>query len=139
MLRAILGVVLGVVIGVIVSMLIILAVEGVGHTIFPPPPDVNLTDPAQLATAMGKIPVQAKIAVLLAWFLGTLGGASAANLIAGRRAWAGRIVALIVLALSIFNMTTIQHPAWMAVCAVLAILLAGFVADRAFGRRRVAG
>ncbi|WP_312165033.1 hypothetical protein [Phenylobacterium sp.] len=136
--RAILGVALGVVIGVIASMLIILGVEGVGHTIFPPPPGVNLTDPAQLATAMGKIPVQAKIAVLLAWFLGTLGGASAANLVAGRRAWAGRIVALIVLALAIFNMTTIRHPAWMAVSAVLAILLGGFLADRAFGRRRVA-
>lgn len=138
MLRTILGTVLGVVIGVIVGMVIILAVEGVGHTIFPPPPGVNLTDPAQLSTAMSKIPLQAKIGVLLAWFLGTLGGASAANLIAGRRAWAGRIVGLIVLALSIFNMTTIQHPAWMAVSAVLAILFGAFVADRAFGRRRVA-
>lgn len=136
MLRTILRVALGAVLGVIVGMLIILAVEGVGHTIFPPPPGVNLTDPAQLASAMGKIPLAAKIAVLLAWFLGTLGGASAGNLIAGRRAWAGRIVTLVVLALSVFNMTTISHPAWMAAGAVVAILFAGFVADRAFGRRR---
>lgn len=136
MLRTILRTALGVVLGLIVGLLIILAVEGVGHTIFPPPPGVNLTDPAQLSTAMAKIPTPAKLAVLLAWFLGTLGGASAANLIAGRRPWAGRIVALIVLALSIFNMTSIHHPLWMAVGALAAILFAGFVADRAFGQPR---
>ncbi len=128
--------ILGVIVGVIVGMVVILAVEGVGHTIFPPPAGVNLTDPAQLATVMTKIPFQAKIAVLLAWFLGTIAGASVANLIAGRRAWAGRIVALLVLAMSIFNMTTIVHPVWMMVCAVAAIAMGAFVADRAFGRRR---
>ena len=47
MLRTILRTALGVVLGLIVGLLIILAVEGVGHTIFPPPPGVNLTDPAQ--------------------------------------------------------------------------------------------
>jgi len=133
MLRLILGVILGIIVGVVV----IGAVEGVGHTIFPPPPGVNLTDPAQLATVMSKIPFQAKIAVLLAWFLGALFGASSGNLIAGRRAWAGRIVALVILALSIFNMTTIPQPAWFAVSAVVAILLGAVLADRAFGKPRL--
>lgn len=132
-----LRVILGVVLGIIVAMLVILAVEGVGHTIFPPPPGVNLTDPAQVATAMSKIPVQAKIGVLLAWFLGTLAGGTTANLVAGRRAWSGRIVSLLILALAIFNMTTIQHPAWMAASVVAAILFGAFVADRAFGKPRL--
>lgn len=129
--------ILGVIVGVIVGMVVILAVEGVGHTIFPPPAGVNLTDPAQLATVMTKIPFQAKVAVLIAWFLGTVAGASAANLLAGRRAWAGRIVGLLILAMSIFNMTTIVHPIWMMVSAVLAIALGAVVAERAFGRRRL--
>ncbi|MBA4013676.1 MAG: hypothetical protein C0481_17585 [Phenylobacterium sp.] len=136
MLRTILRTALGVVLGLLVGLLIILAVEGVGHTIFPPPPGVNLTDPAQLATVMAKIPTPAKFGVLLAWFLGTLGGAAVGNLIAGRRPWAGRIVTLLVLALSIFNMSDIPHPAWMAVSAVVLILFGGFVADRAFGQPR---
>ena len=136
MLKAILRTAVGVVLGLIVGLLIILAVEGVGHTIFPPPPGVNLTDPAQLSTAMAEIPTPAKFAVLLAWFLGTLGGASAGNLVAGRRPWAGRVITLIVLALSIFNMTSIQHPLWMAVGALALILFGGFVADRAFGKPR---
>ena len=127
------------VLGAIVAVIVVGVVEGVGHTIFPPPPGVNLTDPAQLDTAMARIPTPAKFAVLLAWFLGTLGGASAANLIAGRRAWAGRIVALIVLALAGFNMTTIAHPPWMMAGAVVGVLLAAALADRAFGRPRLRG
>jgi len=129
--------ILGVVVGAIIGMVVIFAVEGVGHTIFPPPPGVNLTDPAQLSTVMSRIPFQAKVAVLLAWFLGALAGASAANLAAGRRAWAGRIVVLLILAMSVFNMTTIVHPLWMMIVAVLGILAGGVLAERAFGRRRL--
>ena len=131
--------VLGVLVGVVVGLVVISVVEGMGHTLFPPPPGVNLTDPAQLSTVMAKIPLQAKIVVLLAWALGTLAGASSANLLAGRRAWAGRIVALIVLALAGFNMTTIAHPPWMMAGAVVGVLLAAALADRAFGRPRLRG
>jgi hypothetical protein len=129
--------ILGVIIGAIVGALAIFAVEGVGHTIFPPPAGVNLTDPSQLSTVMSSIPVQARIVVALSWFLGTLAGASAANLIAGRRAWAGRIITLLILALAIWNMITITHPVWMMVTVVLGIIAAGVLADRAFGRRRL--
>lgn len=129
--------ILGVIVGAIAGMAVIFAVEGVGHTIFPPPAGVNLTDPAQLSTVMARIPFQAKVAVLLAWFLGTLAGASAANLVAGRRAWAGRVVTLLILAMSIFNMTTIAHPLWMMIVALLGILAGGVLAERAFGRRRL--
>lgn len=129
--------ILGVIIGAIVGALAIFAVEGVGHTIFPPPAGVNLTDPSQLSTVMSSIPVQARIVVALSWFLGALAGASAANLIAGRRAWAGRIITLLILALAIWNMITITHPVWMMVTVVLGIIAAGVLADRAFGRRRL--
>ena len=133
MLRLILGVVLGIVVGAIVTGV----VEGMGHTIFPPPPGVDLTDPAQLQTVMSRVPMEAKIAVLLAWFLGVLAGASSANLIAGRRALAGRITSLLIFCFAAWTMTSIPHPAWFVAAACGAILLAAFLADRAFGRVRI--
>lgn len=132
MLRMILGVVLGLVVGVVV----VTVVEGVGHTIFPPPAGVDLTDPAALKTVMARVPLEAKVAVLLAWFLGVLAGASTANLVAGRRALAGRITAAIIFAFAAWTMFTIAHPAWFMVSAVVAVLLAALAADRAFGRPR---
>ena len=133
MLRLILGVVLGVFVGMLVTGV----VEGVGHTIFPPPPGVDLTNPATLGTVMSKIPLQAKIMVLLAWFLGVLFGASTANLVAGRRAWAGRITALALFAFSVWTMTMIVHPLWFMAAAPVGALLAAFAADKAFGRVRL--
>ncbi|WP_332770022.1 hypothetical protein [Phenylobacterium sp.] len=132
MLRLILGVVLGVLVGMVVTGV----VEGMGHTIFPPPPGVDLTDPAQLSTVMSKIPLEAKVAVLLAWFLGVLAGASTGNLVAGRRAWAGRIVALALFAFSAWTMWMIPHPLWFMASAPVFALLAAFAAERAFGRPR---
>ena len=133
MLRLILGVVLGIVVGAIVTGV----VEGMGHTIFPPPPGVDLTNPAQLQTVMSRVPIEAKIAVLLAWFLGVLAGSSTANLIAGRRALAGRITSLLIFCFAAWTMTSIPHPAWFVAAACAAILFAAFVADRAFGKPRL--
>lgn len=133
MLRLILGVVLGVIVGGIVTSV----VEGTGHTIFPPPPGVNLTDPAQLQTVMSRVPMEAKFAILLAWFLGVLSGAATANLIAGRRALAGRITSMLIFCFAAWTMTSIPHPAWFVAAACAAILFAAFVADRASGRVRL--
>ena len=133
MLRLILGVLAGVVVGVIV----VGVVEGVGHTLFPPPPGVDLTDPAQLKTAMSQVPVQAKIWVLLAWFLGTLAGASTGNLVAGRRRWAGRVAAMALFAFAVWTMATIPHPLWFMVAALAATLVAATLAELAFGRPRL--
>lgn len=133
MLRLILGVVLGVIVGGIVTSV----VEGTGHTIFPPPPGVNLTDPAQLQTVMSRVTMEAKFAILLAWFLGVLSGAATANLIAGRRALAGRITSMLIFCFAAWTMISIPHPAWFVAAACAAILFAAFVADRASGRVRL--
>ena len=133
MLRLILGVVLGVIVGGIVTGV----VEGMGHTIFPPPPGVDLTDPAQLQTVMSRVPIEAKFAVLLAWFLGVLSGSASANLIAGRRALAGRITSMLIFCVAAGTLTSIPPPAGFVAAACAAILLAAFVADGAFGRVRL--
>jgi hypothetical protein len=134
MLRITLGVVAGLVVGMVVTGVI----EALGHALFPPPPGVNLTDPAAMASVMAKIPLGAKVGVLVAWFLGVLVGASTALLIAGRRQPGGWIVGAVLFAFAAWTMATIPHPAWMIAGAVLAELAAVVAADRAFGRPRTA-
>lgn len=127
---------LGVFIGLFVGVLVTGVVEGVGDAVFPPPPGVNLTDPAILATVMDKLPLGAKVGILIGWFLGVLSGASTALLIAGRRQPAGWIVAAVLFAFAAWTMTTIHHPAWMIASAVAAEIAGAFLSDRAFGRPR---
>lgn len=132
MLRLVLGVMAGLLAGVVVTA----AVESMGHMLFPPPAGTNLTDPAAVRGIMAQLPLQAKVFVLIAWFLGVLAGASTAALVAGRRALAGRITAGIFAAFVAWTLVSIPHPAWMVVGALVAVVVATLLADLAFGRRR---
>jgi hypothetical protein len=136
MLRRILGVVLGLVVGLVVGLLVIFTVEGVGHTLFPPDAGVNLTDPREMSQVMAHVSSQAKVMILLAWTLGLMFATGAADLIAGRRPLAGRIVAALLLALAAWTAATTHYPAWLAVGAWAGGLIGAVLAERAFGRPR---
>ena len=68
--------IVGVVAGLVVAMLVVMAVEGAGHAMFPPPEGLDITRPEDQAQLMELIPLGAKIAVVVAWFLGALAGAA---------------------------------------------------------------
>jgi len=121
--------VLGVVAGIVVAFLCVGGIEAIGHLIFPPPPDTDLTDPAQVARIMELAPPAAIAFVALAWFVGALAGAFVADKIAGR-ALAGWVVALLVLAGGVATMMMIPHPMWMWAIGIALPLIAGWLAQR---------
>ena len=122
-------IVAGIVIGAVVAILCVAGIESVGHLVFPPPPGTDLTDPAQVARIMENVPAAALAFVAAAWFIGALAGAWVANLVA-RRALAGWIVILLVLAAGVYTMMTIPHPAWMWAMGIALPLIAGWLAQR---------
>jgi hypothetical protein len=123
---------LGILAGAVLAGLCVFAVEAISHMIFHLPPGVDPRNPADYQRLMDAMPVAAKFMVLLAWFLGALLGALAANLIA-RRALAGWIVALLVVAAGVATMMMIPHPAWMWAGGILLPLAAGWLARRLAG------
>ena len=120
---------LGVLVGAVVAGLCVYLVELVGHSVFPLPPGVDPKDPADYRRVMDAMPAAAKAIVLAGWFLGALAGAWAANRIA-RRALAGWIVVLLVIAAGVATMIMIPHPAWMWAGGILLPLAAGWLARR---------
>ena len=122
-------IVLGVVAGFVVAFLCVAGIETVGHLAFPPPPGTDLSDPAQLARLIETLPMGAFAFVVAAWFIGSLAGAWVANLVA-KRALAGWIVAVLVIAGAVYTMMAIPHPAWMWAMAIALPLIAGWLAQR---------
>ena len=115
--------------GVIVSAVVVLAVVGLGHALFPPPPGLDLANPQDQARLIAAIPGEAKVMVVVAWFLGALAGSTTAMMIA-RKASAGWIVAGVMVALSVWTTQMFPHPAWMVVCAVVLPLAGVWLARR---------
>ena len=71
---------------------------------------------------------------MLAWFLGSLAGATAAITIS-RRNWSAWIVASGMVALSFLTTQMFPHPVWMVVAGVLLPLAAAMLARRLVARR----
>jgi len=109
---------IGVVAGIVVGVLIVAAVEAVGHTVFPPPPGLNMHDPEQLKSLMAKLPIGALLLVVVGWALGPLGGGFVAAKVAGTLRAALSVGVLLTLA-GVWTMVEIPHPIWMWVLGVL--------------------
>jgi ABC-type xylose transport system permease subunit len=122
--------------GLVVAMLVVGLVEGAGHVLWPPPPGLDITRPEDQARLMQAIPLEAKIAVVVAWFLGSLAGAVAAIAIA-RRVLPAWIVAVAIAGLGLWTTQMFPHPDWMLASAVVLPLVAVLVAKRLMLRRLV--
>ena len=104
---------LAVVAGVIAGGAIVFVTEAIGHSLFPPPADIDLSNPDDVKRLMASLPAGAFAMVLLGWFLGGFSpGPTSAHAIARKpvAAWA---VAVIFILFTIMNFFMIPHPAWI--------------------------
>lgn len=124
----------GAIAGVLTAGLTVFAVESVGHLIWPPPVGTDVTDPADLARIMDVMPVGAKVAVLVAWFIGALVGGAVAKAIARHGAGPG-VVAGFIVAGGIASFASIPHPWWMVLAGIVLPVLAAWIAHRAVASR----
>lgn len=115
--------------GLVVAMLVIAGVEAIGHAIFPPPEGLDLNRVEDQRQIMDAMPFEAKLVVVLAWFLGSLAGACAAIAIA-RRVLPAWIVAVAIACLGLWTTQLFPHPDWMLASAVVLPLVAVLVAKR---------
>lgn len=115
--------------GLVAAMLVIGVVEMAGHAIFPPPDGLDITKPEDQARLMEVVPIGAKVAVVVAWFLGALAGCAAATWIA-RTIRPGWIVAGVLVLGGMYTTQMFPHPVWMVVCAVVLPIAGKLLADR---------
>jgi hypothetical protein len=89
------------------------AVEFASHMIYPPPPGVDLNDPASLRAFMEQVPMGAKVGVLIAWGLGIFVGSAVAIFVAQRQSWPAWVTAVLLFGAALSTMVLIPHPDWM--------------------------
>lgn len=119
----------GILIGIVVAGATVGAVEWIGHQIYPPPPGLDISKSEDLVRLMDVIPVGAKVAVLIAWFAGSLVGGAVAMIVARHRI-APWIVSAFIVAGALFSFATIPHPLWMMAGGVALPILAALLVVR---------
>ena len=106
--------------GIVVAVIVVGIVEMIGHTIFPPPADLDLSDPAQAAKLIERLPVASLLFVLIAWAAGSFTGGCVATVIARRASIVPALaVAVAMLLGTLYSLYVIPHPLWMAAAGLL--------------------
>lgn len=114
MLRSILAVLAG----VVVAWITVSLFEFASMHAFPPPPDIDVRDPQQLAALISQMPMGALVLVLAGWVVGALDGGLVAAWISKRRVPA-IVVGVLVMLGALLMVTMAPHPLWMSIAGVL--------------------
>jgi hypothetical protein len=127
--------VLAVVAGVIAGMAAMMAVSFIGEMMFPTPAVRVPGGMIEQATAaFANTPLQMRLCLVLAWFIGGLVAGVVAKLIAhdGRIAWTAIAILTVLTAINIF---VLPYPVWMEIANVLAPLLGGLIGNHLVAAR----
>lgn len=114
--------------GVLLAVLLVYIVEIIGHSVYPPPPDLDFSDTEAMRAYISALPLGAFLFVGGAWFVGTLGGTCAACAIGtARPVIFAVIVGGLMLAGAAMNLVMIPHPTWFSILGVAGIVVAAWL------------
>ena len=145
--------VLAVVGGLVVAFALIMVIELVGNSIYPPPAGIDVSDIDELGAAMEQVPTGSLLFVLLAWVVGTVCGAWVAARLGGPMlavaraafAWLGMgraaaaletgtmpmidalVVGTVLLFAGVAILVMLPHPVWFTVIGVIVFLPAAWL------------
>lgn len=121
--------IVAVVAGAVVAVLLVMLIQKLGHSAYPPPEGLDPDDEAFMRDYVANLPWGPLAFVIASYALSTLVGGWVAAAVAGERAllFSG-IIATFVLAGAISTMMMIPHPTWFAITSIVGIVLAALVA-----------
>jgi len=114
--------------GIVIAGVLVWLVEMIGHSVYPPPPDLDFSDPEAMRAYIATMPVGAFMFVGGAWFIATLVGTIAACKIGDAKPMIFAIVVGgLMLIATAANLMMIPHPLWFSISGVIAILVAAWL------------
>ena len=115
--------------GLVTAFALIALIEWIGHAIYPPPADLDFSDPVAMPTYVAQLPIPALLFPMFAWFIGAFCGTLvAAGIGLARPIVFAFTVGLLVLTGTIANLILIPHPMWFSALAVIGIVLSTWLA-----------
>ena len=114
--------------GVVVAGILVWLTEMLGHTVYPVPPELDMTDMDALRGYIATLPAGAFAFVAVGWFIGTLGGVLTACRIgtASPMVFTMVVTGLMLLGTA-YNLAVIPHPLWFSVIGIAGIVIAGWL------------
>lgn len=114
--------------GVVIAGALVWLVEMIGHSVYPPPADLDFGNPDSMRAYMATIPLGALLFVAGAWFIATLVGTLAACKIGSAKPLTfAVVVGGLMLIATAMNLVMIPHPIWFSILGVAGIVIAAWL------------
>jgi len=114
--------------GVVIAGALVWLVEMIGHSVYPPPADLDFGNPDSMRAYMATIPIGALLFVAGAWFIATLVGTLAACKIGSAKPLTfAVVVGGLMLIATAMNLVMIPHPIWFSILGVAGIVIAAWL------------
>ena len=123
-----------VVAGLVTAFAVMLVVEAIGHSIYPPPPGLDPMTPEGMAGIVAQLPLGALLFVLAAYLSGAFAGGAVACKVARGRMTAPVVLGTMLTVGALLNVITIPHPLWMSALSVAVQLPAVWLGTRLVAR-----
>lgn len=115
--------------GLFVAFVSIYLIDKLGHSIYPPPADLDFSDPDAIRPYIATLPITALLFPMFGWFTGTFLGSVIACLIGTAKAWVfPTMVGGLIFAATIANLIVIPHPLWFSIISLLGIIASAWLA-----------
>jgi hypothetical protein len=123
---------LAVLAGAVVAMVAVTLGDMLLRQIWPLPSGAGAADRAALNAALRTVPAAAFATAVTFWGLACAAGSfTATRLSAGRKLWAGLVVAALLTAASLANLAMVWHPVWMWPAVLVIVPGCGYLAAKA--------
>ena len=117
--------------GIVTAFVMIMLIEKLGHIIYPPPADLDVSNPDVMRPYIATLPFLALLFPMIAWVVATFAGTVLACKIGtGNPLLFAATVGGLVLAGTIANLIMIKHPLWFSLVSLVAVAASAWIAAR---------
>ncbi len=116
--------------GIAIAVLIVFIATELNHTVYPPPPELDFSDPDALRPYIATLPIGAFLLLMGGWVVGTFVGSVIAGRIGTAKPWVyPAIVGGLVFTATVANLLAIPHPLWFSITALIGIVASAWLAN----------
>ena len=117
--------------GLVTAFALVYLVEKLGHSLYPPPTDLDFSDPDSVRPYIATLPIIALLFPMFAWFAGTFAGSIVASIIGDAKPWIyPSIVGGLIFSATVANLIAIPHPLWFSIISLIGIVASAWLSTR---------
>ena len=109
-----------IILAMLTGVIVVGTIESIGHTVYPPPADLDMSDAEEMKKYIANIPLPAMLFVIFAWSAGIFSGCLIAGIMGVQQhTFCCAVYSLIFTTMVVLMLIMIPSPAWFSILGIV--------------------